>query len=66
MLDRLTTKNWARAIEKHLPDGYMDSLGKALAYEYANNTVYPSKEDIFNAFKLTDYSDVSVLMLGLD
>lgn len=66
MLNKLTTDNWASAIERYLPDGYMDSLGKALALEYSNNTVYPPKEDIFNAFKFTDYNDVSVLMLSLD
>jgi len=66
MLNKLTTIEWAKVLRKHLPDDYFQSLGKFLAKEYTTNTVFPPIDDIFNAFKFTDYKDVTVLFLGLD
>ena len=34
--------------------------------EYNSNTIYPHREDLFNAFKLTDYNDVKVVIIGQD
>ena len=33
---------------------------------YKKETIYPSKENIFNALKLTPYSDVKVVIVGQD
>ena len=34
--------------------------------EYQNKTIYPSKENIFNALKLTPYENVKVVIVGQD
>lgn len=34
--------------------------------EYATRTIYPSKENIFNALKLTPYGNVKVVIVGQD
>lgn len=44
---------------------YLD-LREFLLEEYQTRTVYPEKEDIFNALRFTDYDDVKVVILGQD
>ena len=66
MIEKLVGKSWSDAIVPYLPSGYFDWLGKALASEYKANTVFPPKEDIFNAFKFTPYDKVNVSIWGLD
>ncbi|NLL01741.1 MAG: uracil-DNA glycosylase [Mollicutes bacterium] len=41
---------------------FMDMVNK----EYENNIVYPPKDYIFNALKLTPYKDVKVVIVGQD
>ena len=41
-------------------------LKNILEKEYENYTVYPPKKDILNAFFLTPYSEVKVVLLGQD
>ncbi len=37
-----------------------------LVDEYSTKTVYPEKDDIFNALQYTDYDEVKVVILGQD
>lgn len=37
-----------------------------LKQEYEQYTIYPPKEDIFNALRYTDYPDVKIVLLGQD
>jgi uracil-DNA glycosylase len=39
---------------------------KIIDDEYNNKTIYPLKENIFNALKLTPYKDVKVVIVGQD
>lgn len=39
---------------------------KTIENEYEKKIIYPDKEDVFNAFKLTKYNDVSVVIIGQD
>jgi uracil-DNA glycosylase len=41
-------------------------LNNFLNEEYNNHTIYPIKENIFNALKLTSYKDVKVVIIGQD
>ncbi|QHM72100.1 uracil-DNA glycosylase [Mixta intestinalis] len=53
------------ATEKEQP--YFIETLKTVAQERAAGvTIYPPKEDVFNAFRLTELSDVKVVMLGQD
>ncbi len=37
-----------------------------LKSEYSTQVIYPNMNDIFNCFKLTDYNDIKVVILGQD
>ena len=41
-------------------------IADCLVEEYQNKTIYPSKENIFNALKLTPYENVKVVIVGQD
>ena len=45
--------------------GFNSFYNKILAL-YDTKTIFPAKEDIFNALKLTDYKDVKVVIVGQD
>lgn len=42
------------------------SIRNFLKQEYSTQTIYPNMHDIFNCFKLTDYSSVKAVILGQD
>lgn len=42
------------------------SIRNFLKREYSTQTIYPNMHDIFNCFKLTDYSSVKAVILGQD
>ncbi len=46
-------------------ENYLE-LREFLKKEYFTKTIYPPMQDIFNAFKLTDYNDVKAVILGQD
>lgn len=53
------------AAEKQKP--YFKAILAFLNEEYAKgNIIYPQKEDIFNALKLTDFNEVKVVIIGQD
>lgn len=59
-------ENWRNILSEELEKPYFQILESFLEKEYAEQKIYPPKEDIFNAFKYTDYEDVKVLLLGQD
>lgn len=56
--DELLKDEWSKPYYRELRDFLID--------EYKNETVYPPAEDIYNALKITPYSDVKVVILGQD
>lgn len=57
---------WDQYIGGEFEKDYYVSLREKLVTEYQDHTVYPARENIFNALKYTSYSDVKVLLLGQD
>ena len=57
---------WDDILKDDLESENYRQLRQFLREEYAQGTVYPPMEDIFNALKTTDYDDVKVLLLGQD
>jgi len=53
-------------LEEEFQKDYFVELKNILEKEYENYTVYPPKKDILNAFFLTPYSEVKVVLLGQD
>ena len=58
--------DWDEILKGEFDKQYYQVLRGFLKHEYANEIIYPSMYDIFNAFKATPYSDVKVVILGQD
>jgi uracil-DNA glycosylase len=62
----LLGNEWDELLAEEFDKDYFKQLSEFLNEEYAKHTVYPPREDIFNALKTTSYSDVKVVILGQD
>ena len=60
------TAEWKTIIGAEFEKEYYRKLGRFVNYEYQKGTVYPEKDDIFTAFRLTPLSKVKVVILGQD
>lgn len=58
--------DWQDVMGKELEKPYYEALRAFLKVEYASHTIYPDKNDIFNAFHYTAYKDIKVVLLGQD
>ncbi len=58
--------NWDLILKEEFNKEYFVELMSFLKEQYSNDIIYPKYENIFNAFKLTDYQDVKVVILGQD
>lgn len=58
--------DWDLYLEEEFQKDYFLRLTETLKEEYETKTVYPKKEDVFNALKFTPYEKVKVLLLGQD
>lgn len=58
--------DWDEILCEEFQKNYFKKLTADLDSEYQNNTVYPARENIFNALKTTNYRDVKVVILGQD
>ena len=57
---------WDALLKDEFESDYYKRLRDFLKEEYSSHTVYPPMWDIFNALKMTSYSDVKVVILGQD
>ena len=59
--------SWIQYLEKELNQSYMKDLKKKLIEcQNKNITVYPEKSKVFNAFHLTPFQKIKVVILGQD
>lgn len=59
-------EEWYELLKDEFDKEYFKNLRNILAVEYATQTVYPSKEDIFKAYRETPYSKVRVVIIAQD
>ncbi|MBR7163663.1 MAG: uracil-DNA glycosylase [Clostridia bacterium] len=59
-------QDWDEILATEFEKPYFKELWTQVEAEYASKTVYPAKENIFNALRYTPYRDVRVLLLGQD
>lgn len=57
---------WDKVLREDFKKEYFVKLVTFLKEEYESKTIYPEKENIFNALKYTDYNDVKVVIIGQD
>jgi uracil-DNA glycosylase len=58
--------DWKTVLADELRKPYFEKLQKFVDTERAAHTVFPPEDDVFNAFQLTPYERVKVLLLGQD
>lgn len=59
-------ESWSAALADELTKPYFAKLQAFVARERAEHPVYPAEGDVFNAFVLTPFDRVKVLLLGQD
>lgn len=57
---------WDELLKDEFQKPYYRRIHNILKQEYSRYTIYPDMYDIFNALKLTSYSDVKAVILGQD
>ena len=57
---------WDQVLAEEFEKEYFKKLEAFLDEEYAAQTIYPPREDIFNALKASDYAATKVVILGQD
>lgn len=57
---------WDNVLREEFEKDYFQKIKEFTDEEYRTKTIYPPKEEIFNAFKLCPPSDVKVVILGQD
>ena len=58
--------NWEEVLNSLRKKEYFHRLESFWDEEYSNHKIYPSRENIFNAFKLTPLEKVKVVIFGQD
>ena len=58
--------DWDSILESEFKKEYFRKLQTFLEAEYATQTIYPPKEDVFNALKYSSFKDTKVVILGQD
>lgn len=58
--------NWDNLLQSEYEKEYFKNLISKIDAFYKNDTIYPNRNNLFNAFKLTDYQNVKVVILGQD
>ncbi|MDD6733102.1 MAG: uracil-DNA glycosylase [Lachnospiraceae bacterium] len=60
------SNEWEKALKPEYSKEYYRKLYHFVTEEYRNHDVFPMKQDLFQAFHLTDLPDVKVVILGQD
>lgn len=60
------SNEWEKALKPEYSKEYYRKLFYFVTEEYRNFDVFPKKQDLFQAFHLTDLPDVKVVILGQD
>lgn len=62
----LVSKSWDKILGEEYKKDYFVNMMAYLQKEYQNKEIYPPKNYIFNALRITSYEDVKVVILGQD
>ena len=62
----LISESWDEILQEEYQKEYFKSLQEFVESEYDTQTIYPPKEDVWNAFKVVPYDKVKLVILGQD
>jgi uracil-DNA glycosylase len=65
-LKQILNDSWWQQLKDEFNKPYYQELREMLKREYAEHTVYPEPNDIYNALHYTSYENVKVVILGQD
>ena len=57
---------WDEVLQEEFKKEYFTNLMDFVKNEYKNKTIYPKQNEVFNAFRYTDFDNVKVVILGQD
>ena len=57
---------WDELLSDEYKKEYFEELLEFVKNEYKTKTIYPKQNEVFNAFRYTDYDDLKVVILGQD
>ena len=58
--------DWDEILEAEFAKPYFKEITDFLEESYKENTIFPPRDEIFNALRLSSYEDTKVLILGQD
>ena len=58
--------DWDNVLKNEYEKDYFKNLLEFLKQEYKEKTIYPKQNEVFNAFRYTDFNNVKVVILGQD
>ncbi len=58
--------SWDEVLQEEMQKSYFKYIKDFVKEERLNKTIFPPAKDLFNAFKLTDFKDIKVVILGQD
>ncbi len=58
--------SWDLVLHDEMQKDYFKYIRDYIKEERLSKTIYPPAQDLFNAFKLTDFKDIKVVILGQD
>jgi len=58
--------NWDNVLADEYNEEYFKDLIEFVKNEYKTKTIYPKSNDVFNAFRYTDFDNVKVVIIGQD
>lgn len=65
-VDYMFNNSWDLILQDEMKKSYFKHIKEFIKEERLIKTIYPSANDLFNAFKLTDFKDIKVVILGQD
>ncbi|AGN38338.1 uracil-DNA glycosylase [Bacillus sp. GM2] len=65
-MKQILNDSWWQQLKDEFNKPYYQELREMLKREYAEHTVYPEPNDIYNALHYTSYENVKVVILGQD
>ena len=65
-MDVKIEESWKKVLQKEFDEKYFSDLVNFVKDEYQSSTVYPPAKFIFNAFNLTPFDKVKLVILGQD
>lgn len=58
--------SWDLVLHDEMQKSYFNYIKEFIKEERLNKTIFPPAKDLFNTFKLTDFNDIKVVILGQD